>query len=94
MAARLQEAYAAMIEHTDAQFGRLLASLEEIGRLDNTILVFLSDNGASQEGGQRGSINITAIQNRVPEDFATSLSLITGRPESPRAAKRASNSTM
>lgn len=76
LAARLQEAYAAMIEHTDAQFGRLLAFLEEVGRLDNTIIVFLSDNGASQEGGQRGSVNTTAIQNRVPEDFAASLALI------------------
>lgn len=76
LAARLQEAYAAMIEHTDAQFGRLLAFLEEVGRLDNTIIVFLSDNGASQEGGRHGSVNTTAIQNRVPEDFATALSLI------------------
>ena len=72
----LQEAYAAMIEHTDTEFGRLLTFLEEVGRLDNTILVFLSDNGASQEGGQFGSVNTTAIQNRVREDFAASLSLI------------------
>ena len=76
LAARLQEAYAAMIEHTDVQFGRLLAFLDEIGRLDNTIIVFLSDNGASQEGGQQGSVNTTAIQNRVPEDFALNVSLI------------------
>ena len=76
LAARLQEAYAAMIEHTDTEFGRLLTFLEEVGRLDNTILVFLSDNGASQEGGQFGSVNTTAIQNRVREDFAASLSLI------------------
>lgn len=76
LAARLQEAYAAMIEHTDAQFGRLLAFLEEVGRLDNTLIVFLSDNGASQEGGQQGSVNTTAIQNRVPEDFAQNLALI------------------
>ena len=76
LAARLQEAYAAMIEHTDTEFGRLLTFLEEVGRLDNTILVFLSDNGASQECGQFGSVNTTAIQNRVREDFAASLSLI------------------
>ena len=83
LAARLQEAYAAMIEHTDAEFGRLLAFLEEIGRYDNTLIVFLSDNGASQEGGRQGSVNTTAIQNRVPEDFAYNLSLIEriGGPE-------------
>jgi len=76
LAARLQEAYAAMIEHTDVQLGRLLAFLEHIGRLDNTLLVLLSDNGASQEGGQQGSLNTAALQNRVPEDFARNLALV------------------
>lgn len=76
LAARLQEAYAAMIDHTDVQLGRLLVFLEQIGRLDNTILVLLSDNGASQEGGAQGSVNTTAIQNRVPENFTHNLSLI------------------
>ncbi|MEZ5741448.1 MAG: arylsulfatase [Burkholderiaceae bacterium] len=71
--ARLQEAYAAMIEHTDTEFGRLLAFLRQVGRLDNTIIAFMSDNGASQEGGQRGSLNTTAIQNGVPEDFEANL---------------------
>ena len=74
--ARLQEAYAAMIEHTDTEFGRLLAFLRQVGRLENTIIVFMSDNGASQEGGQRGSLNTTAIQNGVPEDFEANLARI------------------
>ena len=71
--ARLQEAYAAMIEHTDTQFGRLLAFLRRVGRLDNTIIAFMSDNGASQEGGQQGSLNTTAIQNGLAESFQVNL---------------------
>ncbi|MEO6030999.1 MAG: sulfatase-like hydrolase/transferase, partial [Burkholderiaceae bacterium] len=41
-----------------------------------TIIVFISDNGASQEGGQRGSLNTTAVQNGVPEDFEANLARI------------------
>lgn len=55
--ARYMEAYAGMLEHTDAQIGRLLDYLREIGELDHTVVVFLSDNGASAEGGPDGTIN-------------------------------------
>jgi len=54
LAARLQEAFAAFLEHTDAQIGRLVDGLERLGQLDNTLLILLSDNGASQEGGPFG----------------------------------------
>ena len=54
LAARLQEAYAAFLDHTDDQIGRVLDSLEQLGQLDDTIVVLLSDNGASQEGGPFG----------------------------------------
>lgn len=54
LAARMQEAFAAFLDHTDAQIGRLLDDLERLGRLDDTLIVFLSDNGASQEGGPFG----------------------------------------
>jgi arylsulfatase len=54
LAARLQEAFAAFLEHTDAQIGRLVSALDDLGQLDNTLLVLLSDNGASQEGGPFG----------------------------------------
>ena len=56
-AARLQEAFAAMLDHTDAQVGRLIAFLKAIGRWDNTLFVLLSDNGASQEGGPTGVLD-------------------------------------
>lgn len=57
LAARLQEAFAAFLEHTDAQIGRLVAALDALGRLDNTIVMVLSDNGASQEGGPFGVLH-------------------------------------
>ena len=54
LAARLQEAFAAFLEHTDDQIGRFVEGLEELGQLDNTLILLLSDNGASQEGGPFG----------------------------------------
>lgn len=57
LGARLQEVYAAFLDHTDAQIGRLLVFLRAIGRLDNTLVVLLSDNGASPEGGPTGAVN-------------------------------------
>ena len=54
LAARLQEAFAAFLEHTDDQIGRLVSALENLGELDNTLILLLSDNGASQEGGPFG----------------------------------------
>ncbi|MEU4635770.1 arylsulfatase [Micromonospora chalcea] len=74
--ARMQEAYAAMVDHTDAQLGRLVDFLERIGRLDNTIFVLMSDNGASPEGTPLGTLNPTAFQNRVPENLQDSLDRI------------------
>ena len=54
LAARLQEAFAAFLEHTDEQLGRLINDLEQLGQLENTLFILLSDNGASQEGGPFG----------------------------------------
>lgn len=51
---RMQEVFAGYLDHTDAQIARLIASLEESGLRDNTMIVLLSDNGASQEGGLTG----------------------------------------
>lgn len=57
-AARLQEAYAGFMDHTDTQIGRFVDYLASIGELDNTVIVLLSDNGASGEGGDTGAVNI------------------------------------
>ncbi|TCO50308.1 arylsulfatase [Kribbella antiqua] len=71
--ARLQEAYAAMLDHTDAELRRFVEALAALGRLDNTMIVLMSDNGASQEGGKRGSLNPAAFQNGIEPDFAWNL---------------------
>ena len=55
--ARYMEAFAGMLEHTDAQIGRLVSYLEDAQILDDTVIVFLSDNGASAEGGVDGRFN-------------------------------------
>ena len=54
LACRLQEAFAAFLDHTDDQIGRLVTGLRHLDELDNTILMVLADNGASQEGGPFG----------------------------------------
>ena len=66
MAARFMECFAGFLSHTDDQIGRLLAYLEASGDADNTIVVLVSDNGASSEGGVTGSINDVRLVNRDP----------------------------
>jgi arylsulfatase A-like enzyme len=67
---RLQETYAGFIEHTDSEIGRLIDRLEWLGCLDNTLIVLLSDNGASAEGGPTGAINLRkhmVYEEELPE---------------------------
>lgn len=68
-AARLQEAYAAVIEHTDEQLGRLVDFLRDSDVLDDTVVVLLSDNGASQEGGPTGYLHFSRLFNLEPTDI-------------------------
>ena len=58
--ARYMAVYAAMIDEIDQSVGRLRTALEEMGEWDNTLLVFLSDNGASREGEATGTTNYFA----------------------------------
>src|SRR5262249_59953410 len=51
------EVASGFLSHTDHQIGRLVAALGELGVLDDTLLVLLSDNGTSAEGGPTGSVN-------------------------------------
>ncbi len=74
--ARLQELFAGVLTHTDEHIGRLINALEEIGELDNTIFIVVSDNGASQEGGLTGSFNELLYFNQIPEDEALNLKMI------------------
>ncbi|GAA1761316.1 arylsulfatase [Kocuria aegyptia] len=69
VACGFMETYAAFAEHTDAQVGRFVDALEEIGELDNTLFVYiLGDNGASGEGGLEG----TTREHLVGHGFADS----------------------
>ncbi len=58
LSTRLQQTYAGFLEHTDAQIGRLVDFLQSIDGLDDTLIVLLSDNGASDEGGPTGAFNL------------------------------------
>ncbi len=69
IAARLQEAYAAFIEHTDAQIGRLVEFLERSDQLDDTVFLLTSDNGAAMEGGRLGAYSRIRFFNGMEEDF-------------------------
>ncbi len=73
---RLQSAFAGMLDHTDQHIGRLMQFLEESGQADNTLVLVLSDNGASQEGGPLGMINAMGPYNFKPEPLEEKLAKI------------------
>ncbi|MGK2854748.1 MAG: sulfatase-like hydrolase/transferase, partial [Microbacteriaceae bacterium] len=60
VSSRMAEVFAGFMSYTDAQIGRILDYLEESGQLDNTIVVVMSDNGASGEGGPNGTLDEAA----------------------------------
>lgn len=64
--ARYMEAFAAFLSHTDHEIGRLVSRLDAMGELDNTVIIVLSDNGASSEGGPFGSLNDVRVWNALP----------------------------
>ena len=71
--ARYMEAFAGFLSHTDDQIGRLLSFLSDNEELDNTIVMVLSDNGASSEGGPTGSVNDVRTWNVVPRTVEEAL---------------------
>ncbi len=74
--ARMMEVFAGFCEHTDHHIGRLLDFLEKLGELDNTLIMLISDNGASAEGGPTGSVNENKFFNNVPDDLKQNLAAI------------------
>ena len=70
---RMAEVYAGFLSHADNEIGRLLDHLEESGQLDNTLIVLVSDNGASGEGGPNGSVNENKIFNGLPDKIEEAL---------------------
>lgn len=73
MYARQMEVYAAFLEQTDYHFSRVLDFIESLGELDNTIVVVVSDNGASSEGGVNGTFNEALFFNNVEETLEDNL---------------------
>ena len=73
--ARYMEVYAGFLDHADAQIGKVIDYLEEIGVLDDTVIVLLSDNGASAEGGRNGRVNQEKSLNLVEETNNVALTL-------------------
>ncbi len=71
--ARMAEVFAGFLSYTDDQIGRVLDHLEESGQLDNTIIVVISDNGASGEGGPNGSVNEVKFFNGYIDTVEESL---------------------
>lgn len=68
--ARMMEVYAGALAHCDFQINRFLDALQETGRMDNTMVIYImGDNGASGEGGNQGMLNEMTIFNGVVEDF-------------------------
>ncbi|MFM8252006.1 MAG: arylsulfatase [Planctomycetota bacterium] len=66
--ARQMEVFAGFASHTDHEVGRLVQSLEEMGQLDNTLLLYIvGDNGSSAEGGMLGMFNEGTYFNGVDE---------------------------
>ncbi|MDX6656798.1 MAG: hypothetical protein QOH62_1591, partial [Solirubrobacteraceae bacterium] len=70
---RMAEVYAGFLGHADHELGRLLDYLDESGQLDNTIVVLVSDNGASGEGGPNGSVNENKFFNGMPDTIEENL---------------------
>jgi arylsulfatase len=74
--ARMMEVFAGFLEHTDHYIGQLIAFLKEMGEYENTLIMVISDNGASAEGGPHGSVNEGKFFNNVPDDLQQNLAAL------------------
>jgi arylsulfatase A-like enzyme len=74
--ARMMEVYAGFSEYTDAQVGRIIDYLEQSGQIENTVVIYAADNGASGEGGPNGTVNENKYFNSYPDDLAENMKLL------------------
>ena len=74
--ARMMEVFAGFLEHTDHQIGRLLAFLRRLDAFENTIVVLVSDNGASSEGGPTGMVNVNMWHNNLSSTVEEQLAVL------------------
>jgi arylsulfatase len=66
----MMEIYAGYLEQTDHNVGRVVKAIEDLGQLDNTLVIYIAgDNGASAEGTLHGLLNEMTYFNGVPEDI-------------------------
>jgi arylsulfatase A-like enzyme len=81
--AHMAEVYAGFSEYTDAQVGRIVDYLEQTGQLENTIVFYCADNGASGEGTPNGSVNENKFFNGYPDDLSENMKYmnVLGGPE-------------
>jgi arylsulfatase len=68
--------YAGFSEYTDAQVGRVIDYLEQTGQLENTVVFYAADNGASGEGTPNGSVNENKFFNGFPDTIAENIKYI------------------
>ena len=80
---RMAEVHAGFSEYTDAQVGRIIKYLEESGQLDNTVVLYAADNGASGEGSPNGSVNENKFFNGYPDSLLENMKYldVLGSPE-------------
>ena len=80
---RLQEVFAGFLDHTDHHIGRLVDAIDAMGIRDNTLILVVSDNGASQEGLRDGTSNTDRFRNYNPDTVEEMLPLLDklGGPE-------------
>lgn len=78
LCARYMELYAAVVEAVDTNVGRLVDFLESVGKLDDTLILITSDNGANGVGGPYGNPNRTAMRYGfvLPDDDPRLLALV------------------
>ena len=80
---RMAEVFAGFSEYTDVQVGRIIDFLERTEQLDNTIVIYCADNGASGEGTPNGSVNENKFFNGFPDSLEENMSYFEelGSPE-------------
>jgi len=74
---RQAEVYAAFLDYTDHEIGRMIQAIDDMGELDNTLIFYVAgDNGASAEGGQNGMFSEMTYFNGVTEKLEDMLKRI------------------
>ena len=72
----LMKVYAAFSTYTDEQVGRIVQYLEESGQIENTLIIYAADNGASGEGSPNGSVNENKFFNGYPDTLGENLDAV------------------